>query len=71
MNLQHSLLLGIVQGLTEFIPVSSTAHLILVPQFVPMEEPSHAFDVALHFGTLLAILRVRRARKHLPAPPHF
>jgi undecaprenyl-diphosphatase len=56
LNLQHSLLLGVVQGLTEFIPISSTAHLILVPQFVPMEAPSHAFDVALHFGTLLAVL---------------
>lgn len=56
MNLQHSLLLGVIQGLTEFLPISSTAHLILAPQFIPMEQPSHTFDVALHFGTLLAVV---------------
>jgi undecaprenyl-diphosphatase len=56
LNLQHSLLLGVIQGLTEFIPVSSTAHLILAPQFIPMEQPSHTFDVALHFGTLIAVV---------------
>lgn len=56
MNVQQSLLLGLIQGLTEFIPISSTAHLILAPQFVPMPQPSHSFDVALHAGTLLAVL---------------
>jgi undecaprenyl-diphosphatase len=56
LDIQHSLLLGIIQGLTEFIPVSSTAHLILAPQFIPMEQPSHTFDVALHFGTLIAVV---------------
>jgi undecaprenyl-diphosphatase len=48
--------LGVIQGLTEFIPISSTAHLILAPQFVPMEQPSHTFDVALHLGTLIAVI---------------
>jgi undecaprenyl-diphosphatase len=56
LNLQHSLLLGVIQGLTEFLPISSTAHLILAPQFIPMEQPTHTFDVALHFGTLLAVV---------------
>lgn len=56
MNVQQSLLLGIIQGLTEFIPISSTAHLVLTPQFVPMPQPSHTFDVALHAGTLLAVM---------------
>lgn len=56
MNVQQSLLLGVIQGLTEFIPISSTAHLVLAPQFVPMPQPSHTFDVALHLGTLFAVL---------------
>lgn len=56
MNVQQSLLLGVIQGLTEFIPISSTAHLVLTPQFVPMPQPSHTFDVALHAGTLLAVM---------------
>jgi undecaprenyl-diphosphatase len=56
MNVQQSLLLGVIQGLTEFIPISSTAHLVLAPQFVPMPQPSHTFDVALHAGTLLAVM---------------
>jgi undecaprenyl-diphosphatase len=56
LNIQQSLLLGVIQGLTEFIPISSTAHLILAPQFVPMPQPTHTFDVALHAGTLLAVL---------------
>jgi undecaprenyl-diphosphatase len=56
LNVQQSLLLGVIQGLTEFIPISSTAHLVLAPQFVSMPQPSHTFDVALHAGTLLAVM---------------
>jgi undecaprenyl-diphosphatase len=56
LNIQQSLLLGLIQGLTEFIPISSTAHLILAPQFMQMPQPSHTFDVALHAGTLAAVL---------------
>jgi undecaprenyl-diphosphatase len=48
--------LGIVQGLTEFLPVSSSAHLILVPWILRWQDPGLAFDVALHLGTLLALL---------------
>jgi undecaprenyl-diphosphatase len=48
--------LGIVQGLTEFLPVSSSAHLILVPWILNWQDPGLAFDVALHLGTLLALL---------------
>ena len=55
----QALLLGILQGLTEFLPISSSAHLILAPRFFGWENPlldSLTFDVALHAGTLLALL---------------
>ena len=53
-----SIILGIVQGIAEFLPISSSAHLILVPYLLGWAEHSMAFDVALHFGTLLAVLVV-------------
>jgi undecaprenyl-diphosphatase len=52
----QSLILGAVQGLTEFLPVSSSAHLIIVPWLMRWDDPGLAFDVALHLGTLLALL---------------
>ena len=52
----HAIVLGIIQGLTEFLPVSSSAHLILAPYFLHWDDPGLAFDVALHMGTLAAIL---------------
>lgn len=55
-SLIESLILGIVQGLTEFLPVSSTAHLILIPWFLGLPDPGLYFDASLHFGTFLAIL---------------
>src|SRR5437868_15246304 len=48
--------LGIIQGLSEFLPISSSAHLALAPYLFGWEDPGLAFDVALHFGTLVAIL---------------
>ena len=56
MTIWHAILLGIVQGLTEFLPISSSAHLILVPWLAGWPEPGLEFDVALHLGTLLAVL---------------
>lgn len=52
----HALILGIVQGLTEFLPVSSSAHLNLFPWIFGWDKISDSFDVALHLGTLLAIV---------------
>jgi undecaprenyl-diphosphatase len=55
-ELLQALILGVVQGLTEFLPISSSAHLILVRQVVGGPEPPLAFDLALHLGTLVAVL---------------
>ncbi len=52
----QALVLGLVQGLTEFIPVSSSGHLVLVPALAGWERHGLAFDVALHLGTLFALL---------------
>src|SRR4030081_1057944 len=53
-----AVILGIVQGLTEFLPVSSTAHLILVSDLLKLDPAKFglSFDVALHLGTALAVL---------------
>jgi undecaprenyl-diphosphatase len=50
------IVLAVVQGVTEFLPVSSSAHLILVPAFTNWEDQGLAFDVALHLGSLSAVL---------------
>lgn len=56
MDIFQSIILGIVQGLGEFLPISSTAHLILIPYFFGWSDPGLSFDVALHVGTLIAVL---------------
>lgn len=55
MTALQAVVLGVLQGLTEFIPVSSSAHLVVVPFLLGWQEPGVAFVVALHFGTLLAV----------------
>jgi len=52
----QAIALGIIQGLSEFLPISSSAHLTLAPWLFGWEDPGLAFDVALHFGTLLAVV---------------
>lgn len=56
MALYQAIVLAVVQGLTEFLPVSSTAHLVLFPWLAGWPEPGLAFDVALHVGTLVAVV---------------
>ena len=56
MPLYQAIIMALVQAFTEFLPISSTAHLILFPWLLGWQDPGLAFDVALHMGTLLAIL---------------
>jgi len=56
MDILQIFILAIVQGLTEFLPISSSAHLILVPRFLGWQDQGIAFDVAVHIGTLSAVL---------------
>jgi undecaprenyl-diphosphatase len=56
MELLQAFILGMVQGLGEFLPISSSAHLILTPWFFGWQDQGLAFDVALHWGTLLAVV---------------
>lgn len=56
MDCHHAFYLAILQGLTEILPISSSGHLILVPKLLGWEDQGLVFDVAVHLGTLLAIL---------------
>ena len=56
MDLIQALVLGIIQGLTEFLPISSTAHLRVVPALLEWEDPGAAFTAVIQLGTLLAVL---------------
>jgi undecaprenyl-diphosphatase len=56
MDLIQAIVLGLVQGITEFIPVSSSGHLVLVPWLLGWDSPGLVFDTVVHWGTLLAVL---------------
>ncbi|MFW6136196.1 MAG: undecaprenyl-diphosphate phosphatase, partial [Chloroflexota bacterium] len=55
-NLIQALFLGVLQGATEFLPVSSSGHLVLVPWLLGWESPGLAFDAVVHWGTALAVI---------------
>ena len=54
-------ILGLMQGLAEFLPISSSAHLVIIPEILGWPYLGKAFDVALHFGTLMALVVVFKA----------
>ncbi|OIQ08574.1 undecaprenyl-diphosphatase UppP [Neomoorella thermoacetica] len=56
MTVLQAIVLGLVQGVGEFLPISSSAHLILTPWFFRWPDPGLTFDVALHLGTLIAVV---------------
>ena len=62
MNTWHVILLGLLEGLTEFLPVSSTGHLLLAGHFLGFESPGKTFEVLIQLGSILAILTVYFAR---------
>ena len=56
MSVLEAIVLGITQGVTEFLPISSTAHLRIVPAFAGWEDPGAAFTAVTQLGTMLAVL---------------
>jgi len=55
MDISSSIVLGVVQGITEFLPISSSGHLVLIQNLLGFREPELLFDIGLHLGTLLAV----------------
>ncbi len=58
MSILNAIILGLLQGLTEFLPVSSSGHLVLFKDLLGVDDPAVFFIVSVHFGTLLAVLTV-------------
>ncbi len=56
MSLWQVIVLALLQGVTEFLPISSSAHLILAPAWLGWEDQGIAFDIAVHFGSLIAVI---------------
>ena len=56
MDIYQAIILALVQGITEFLPISSSAHLILLPQMVNWPDQGLSFDIMVHFGTLSAVV---------------
>ena len=63
MTVLEAVILGIVQGLTEFLPVSSSGHLLLAANFLGVGQLGLGFELVYHLGTLAAIIIVMRDRK--------
>ena len=55
MNLELAIIYGIIQGVTEFLPISSSGHLALLPLVLKIDDPGVFFDLAMHVGTALAV----------------
>ncbi len=62
MSTWHVILLGLIEGLTEFLPVSSTGHLLLAGHFLGFQSPGKTFEVLIQLGSILAILSVYSAK---------
>ena len=62
MQTWHAILLGLIEGLTEFIPVSSTGHLVLAGHFLGVDSPKRVFEILIQLGAILAILTVYAAK---------
>ena len=62
MTLLQAIILGVIQGITEFLPVSSSGHLIFIPQFLGWQDQGIAFDIFVHLGTLFAVAVYFRKR---------
>ena len=60
MSFIEALILGIVQGLTEFLPVSSSGHLVMLQRLMGIDEPTVSFNIAVHLATLAAVCIVLR-----------
>ena len=71
MDTFQAVVLAIVQGLVEFLPISSSAHLILVPELLGWPDQGLAFDVAVHVGTLLAVVLFLRKEISRMIPAWF
>lgn len=56
MDITQIILLALIQGITEFLPISSSAHLILIPTLANWKDQGLSFDIAVHFGTLMAVI---------------
>lgn len=56
MSLFHILIISVIQGLTEFLPVSSSGHLVLIPKLIELPDQGILMDMAVHIGTLMAVL---------------
>ncbi len=62
MTITQAIFIGVIQGITEFLPISSSGHLIFIPQFLGWADQGLAFDAIIHLGTLLAVILYFRAR---------
>jgi len=60
MDIWQALILGVIQGITEFLPISSSGHLILIPELFGWDLQDISFDIVVHLGTLVAVIAVLR-----------